>query len=356
MFKTIYKKHIYFFNLLSVLVLMELIRMVDSFAWMPTGTDLTNYALFTYLFEFISFLPFIILLVYSYNWALKKKNTALLTSLITVFLILGPILVAFSITRFKLIFVKEYFVPFTFEGLEKYAPGCFVVILFFSVTFYLTHLKLQNDKQSEAVHRAENLAKEVQLKMLRYQINPHFLFNVLNSIHALIDENTEKAKKLVVEMSEYYRYTLNKQEQTITIEKEVEAIEKYLEIQKIRFEEKFEYDISVDSEVNTVLIPSFIIHLLVENAVKYGMKTNAEKLIIRLTAKSGNNIILIRVANTGKLQNITPLTTKNIDGTSNGLDNIKNRLALFYKDNYSFSLTQENDWVVAAIEINNIQS
>jgi sensor histidine kinase YesM len=356
MFKTIYKKYIFFFNLLVVLVLMELIRMVDSFAWMPAGTDLTNYVLFTYLFEFISFLPVILLLVYSYKWALKKKNTALLASFIIVFLTLGPILEAFSITRYKLIFAEKYFVPFTFEGLEKYAPGCFVVILFFSVAFYLTHLKLQNDKQREAVHQAENLAKEVQLKMLRYQINPHFLFNVLNSIHALIDENTEKAKKLVVEMSEYYRYTLNKQEQTITIEKEVEAIEKYLEIQKIRFEEKFEYDISVDSEVNTVLIPSFIIHLLIENAVKYGMKTNAEKLVIRLSAKLDKNLILIRVANTGKLLNSNPFDYKNINGTSNGLDNIKNRLALFYKDNYQFSLTQENDWVVAAIEINNIKS
>jgi sensor histidine kinase YesM len=358
MFKTIYKKHIYFFNLLSVLVLMELIRMVDSFAWMPTGSDLykTNYVLFTYLFEFISFLPVIILMVFSYKWALKKKNTALLASLIILFLTLGPILEAFSITRYKLIFVKEYFVPFTIEGLEKYAPGCFVVILLFSLAFYLTHLKLQNDKQSEAVHKAETLAKEVQLKMLRYQINPHFLFNVLNSIHALIDENTEKAKKLVVEMSEYYRYTLNKQEQTITIEKEVESIEKYLEIQKIRFEEKFEYDISVDSEVNTVLIPSFIIHLLIENAVKYGMKTNSEKLIIKLSAKLDKNLILIRVANTGKLLNSNPFDYKNINGTSNGLDNIKNRLALFYKDNYQFSLKQENDWVVAAIEIKNIQS
>lgn len=91
------------------------------------------------------------------------------------------------------------------------------------------------------MHKAESLAKEVQLKMLHYQINPHFLFNILNSILALIDEDGAKAKKLVVEMSDYYRYTLNKLEQNITIGKEVEAVVKYLEIQKTRFEENFEY-------------------------------------------------------------------------------------------------------------------
>src|SRR5512133_1456667 len=98
--------------------------------------------------------------------------------------------------------------------------------------------------------------------MLRYQINPHFLFNVLSSIYTLIDENTEKAKKLVIDMSEYYRYTLTKQQQTISIEKEVESIMKYLEIQKTRFEEDFQYEISVDETVKSLLIPSFLIHLL----------------------------------------------------------------------------------------------
>ena len=131
------------------------------------------------------------------------------------------------------------------------------------------------------------MAKDVQLKMLRYQINPHFLFNVLNSIYTLIDENTEKAKKLVIDMSEYYRYTLNKQQHTISIEKEVESIMKYLEIQKTRFEEEFQYEISVDEAVKSILIPSFLIHLLIENAVKYGTKTVKQKLISPSFSQTG---------------------------------------------------------------------
>jgi two-component system LytT family sensor kinase len=129
--------------------------------------------------------------------------------------------------------------PFTLDLVKKYSPGVSLVLLFLSASYYFTHLKLQSARQLEEMHKFETLAKDGQLKMLRYQINPHFLFNVLNSIYTLIDENTDKAKKLVIDMSEYYRYTLNKQQLTISIEKEVESIGKYLEIQKTRFEEEF---------------------------------------------------------------------------------------------------------------------
>ena len=143
---------------------------------------------------------------------------------------------------------------------------------------------------------------------------------------------------------------------TISIEKEVESIMKYLEIQKTRFEEEFQYEISVDEAVKSILIPSFLIHLLIENAVKYGTKTKKQKLIVHLSVKLVNKMLLIRVSNTGKLLNATPDSEKNIDGTSNGIENLKHRLALYYNDNYSFSLKEEDGWVVAAIEINNINT
>jgi LytS/YehU family sensor histidine kinase len=179
---------------------------------------------------------------------------------------------------------------------------------------------------------------------------------VLNSIYTLIDENTEKAKKLVIDMSEYYRYNLNKQQDTVSIEKEVESIMKYLEIQKTRFEEDFQYEISVDEAVKTVMIPSFLIHLLIENAVKYGTKTVKEKLIIRLSVALVNNVLLIRVSNTGKLLNAGTDGEKNANGTGNGIENLKNRLSLYYNDNYSFSLKEEDGFVIALIEIYNINN
>jgi two-component system LytT family sensor kinase len=179
---------------------------------------------------------------------------------------------------------------------------------------------------------------------------------VLNSIYTLIDENTEKAKKLVIDMSEYYRYTLNKQQDTVSIEKEVESIMKYFEIQKTRFEEEFHYEISVNEAIKSVLIPSFLIHLLVENAIKYGTKTEKQRLIVNLSIKMENKRLLIKVSNTGKLLIEKPGGERGIDGTGNGIENLKNRLGLYYNDNYSFSLIEEDGWVVASIEIKNINT
>ena len=356
MLKALYKKHPYFFNMFAVLVLLVITRALDWFAWTPPYPDKIKDVFIDRLFEFISFLPFVFLFIYSYSWAIKRKHSVLLYSLIIVFTVFGPSLFLFLSTWLETTLWRKDVLPFTLDLVKKYSPGVSLVLLFLSTTFYLTYLKLQSDKQLEEMHKAETLAKDVQLKMLRYQINPHFLFNVLNSIYTLIDENTDKAKKLVIDMSEYYRYTLNKQQQTISIETEVESIMKYFEIQKMRFEDDFQYEISVDETVKSVLIPSFLIHLLVENAIKYGTKTEKQKLIVNLSIRLENKMLSIKVSNTGKLLKATPNNEKNIDGTSNGIENLKNRLGLYYNENYSFSLKEEDGWVIASIEISNIST
>jgi sensor histidine kinase YesM len=328
--------------------------MLDSFVWAPPQMNYTRKILQNYLFEFISVFPFIFILMISYRWAIVRKQPFLLWFMIFSFTISIPTLVMLLAKWLAVTFGIKVQNPVSLELIGKYTPGMGLVVLFLTATYFLTHLVLQAGKQRETAHKAETLAKDVQLKMLRYQINPHFLFNVLNSIYTLIDENTEKAKKLVIDMSEYYRYTLNKQKMTVSIEEEVESVLKYLEIQKTRFEEEFEYEISVDEASNPVLIPSFIIHLLIENAVKYGTKTMKQRLIIRLSTILTDKRLLISVANTGKLVSAPSLTDNNSKGTSNGIDNLKSRLGLYYNDNYSFSLKEDEGWVFAAIEIENI--
>jgi two-component system, LytTR family, sensor kinase len=355
MLKALYNRYPFFFNMLAVLLFLTMVRTLDSFAWVPPSPTKAKMILLNYLFEFFAFLPVIFILIISYRWTAKRKLTFLLYSLIVAFAVLMPTLVL-AISSWLAVIFGHKVQPITFDLIEKYTPGVSLVILFLSTAYYITHLVLTTARQRETAHKAESLAKDVQLKMLRYQINPHFLFNVLNSIYTLIDENTEKAKKLVIDMSEYYRYTLNKQQHTVSIEKEVESILKYLEIQKTRFEEDFQYEISVEEVVKTVMIPSFLIHLLIENAVKYGTKTVKEKLIIRLSVSIVNKVLLIRVSNTGKLLNEGTAGEKNTNGTGNGIENLKNRLSLYYDDNYSFSLKEEAGFVIATIEIKNINT
>jgi two-component system, LytTR family, sensor kinase len=356
MIKAFYNKYQYFFNMLAVLVFLEITRTLDSFAWAPPSQGTTRIILFNYLYEFVTFLPFLFLLTFSYSYSIKRRLNFLLYILVITYIVLLPTIVLIISTWLEKTFWGDGVQPISLDLIEKYTPGMSLVIIFLSTSYWLTYLKIQSVWQKESAHKAETLAKDIHLKMLRYQINPHFLFNVLNSIYALIDENTEKAKKLVMEMSEYYRYTLNKQQQTTSIEKEVESITKYLEIQKIRFDEEFQYEIAVDEDVKSIIIPTFIIHLLIENAVKYGKKSAEDKLIIRLSVNLRNKTLAISVSNTGKLLNASNVNTVGSDGTGNGLENIKYRLALFYNDNYSFSLKEEQGWVIAKIEINNINT
>jgi sensor histidine kinase YesM len=355
MFKALYKSYPYFFNLLMVLVFLTSFRILDWIVWTPQTSDKVENILLTHLFEFISCLPILILLIYSYLWAIKRNYRIILFLLAIQFTIFAPSLQLLIERLLVFIFWKKDLLPLTFNALEKSTVGGILYFLSLSAAFYITRIRIQFIRQREATHKAETLAKDIQLKMLRYQINPHFLFNVLNSLHALIDENTGKAKKLVVEMSDYYRYTLNKQEQTSSIEKEVEAIRKYLEIQQTRFEEKFGYEISVEETTKEILIPSFIIHLLVENAVKYGIKSNDHKLVIHLEAKKCDKSLFICVSNTGNLLSSNQNGDKNNGGTGTGIENIKNRLGLFYNQNYSFSLTEDRGWVIASIEIKDIR-
>lgn len=319
--------------------------------WTQINPESLKHILLDNLLDFMACLPILILLVYSYLWAVKKDFKTISILLVIVFSCLGPALQLLIKNVLLSMFMKSDAREITSEAIKKFTTLEILPYLFLSSSFYITHIWLKFNQQKEATFKAESLAKDVQLKMLRYQINPHFLFNVLNSIHALIDENTVKAKKLLVEMSEYYRYTLNKQEQTISVEKEVEAITKYLEIQKTRFEEKFVFEIYVDEAAKELLIPSFVIHLLIENAVKYGMKSNEQNLQIRLSILLHNKTLVIKVANTGNLLQLNVPGDKKTEGTGNGIENIKNRLALFYNSNYAFSLTEENGWVTAIIEI-----
>ena len=354
-FNKLLKKYPYSFRLFFVLVLWEINRILDGFVWMPPQPHKLKIVLLNIIFEFIAFLPIVFLIIYCYRWLIQFKNRLYLILGILIFTLFGPILSLVLNTFLTTLFFKGLSMPITFALIIKYTPIGTTIILLLSATFYITYLILLNRQQVEAVHRAESLTKEVQLKMLRYQINPHFLFNVLNSIHALIDENKAKAKKLVVEMSEYYRYTLNKQQQTIQVCEEIEAVTKYLDIQKMRFEDELYYEIQVEEIVRTFQIPPFIIHLLVENAVKYG-NTNAEqRLDILITVKYIDKSLQLIVSNTGCLRTST-LVEKKGNGTGSGIENIKNRLALLYDNNYSFSLKEENGWVVATIIINNIKN
>jgi len=199
-------------------------------------------------------------------------------------------------------------------------------------------------EEKEKAERAAYLAQNAQLKMLRYQLNPHFLFNSLNSIWALIDEDTRASKAMISELSEFLRYTLiSKDSIEVPLHQELEAIQHYLSIEKKRFEEKIEINYDIDPNTENIHILSFFLHPIVENAVKYGMKTSVLPLKILLSSKLENDQLVLTVSNTGKW--IEPSENISHENTGTGIENIRLRLQQKFPGRSSFS-TEETDGVI----------
>ena len=219
-------------------------------------------------------------------------------------------------------------------------------VLYFGIKF-LQEWNIQKEK----TEKANALAQSAQLQLLRYQLNPHFLFNSLNSIRALIEENKYNAKTMITELSEFLRYSLlSKNYSDVSFGKELEAIQHYLAIEKKRYEEKLDVTYEIDPEANDFPVLCFLIHPLVENAVKYGMRTAVLPLKIKIKAEVTNGNLKITVANSGKWVKAVDQHF-NKTGTGTGLDNVQKRLKNAFADNFEFRTEEKDGFVTVSLQI-----
>jgi len=227
-----------------------------------------------------------------------------------------------------------------------------VPLIAWSAIYFGVKIWLAWQAQKERTEKAQALAQDAQLQMLRYQLNPHFLFNALNSIRALISENKKCAKTMITELSEFLRYSLiGKEQSEVPLKHEMNALQHYFAIQKKRYEEKLEVHFEMDPQVEDYPVLSFLVQPLVENAIKYGMKTSDMPLQIWIRARLEKEHLFIEVQNTGKW--IEPSKEKsNEEGTGTGLDNIRQRLDNTYPNNYQLDLSEKNKTVLAVLKIN----
>lgn len=211
-------------------------------------------------------------------------------------------------------------------------------------------IKYAIDWQSEKQHSrdAEMMAQKAQMEMLRYQLNPHFLFNSLNSIRALVDENQKHAKEMITELSEFLRYSLlHKDVAMVTLAEELEAVKHYFSIEKKRFEENLEIEYQIADNTLRSQIMSFLLHPLIENAVKYGMKTSEMPLKITLTSQRTGYGLLIEICNSGKWVEVHDSK----QGTGTGLANVKKRLENAYPNGYRIEVIKNTSNCCVRIEI-----
>jgi len=222
-----------------------------------------------------------------------------------------------------------------------------------SALYFVIKLWVEWNLQKERTLNANALAQAAQLQMLRYQLNPHFLFNALNSIRALVDENQKHAKEMITELAEFLRYSLiSKNYSDVPLKQELEAIRHYLRIEKKRYEEKLQIEYNINPLAEEYPVLSFLIHPLVENAVKYGMQTSSMPLRIWLKADVRDDALILEICNSGSWINRDSDYSNQNQGTGTGLENIRQRLENAFPDRYHFEVLKKVDQVCIRIEIN----
>jgi len=219
----------------------------------------------------------------------------------------------------------------------RVGTGVFIyglIILTYYLFISLTNLSEKNAKEA----RLESLVKETELKMLRSQINPHFLFNSLNSISSLTVTDPEKARTMVVKLSDFMRYALSrKDEQPVSLQSELDNLRLYLDIEKVRFGDKLTTEESIETNCLDFKLPVMLLQPLYENAVKHGVYESTETVRIITEAKIIEGYIEIIIKNN---YDTAPSLRK---GTGTGLLNVSRRLELFYGNKASIKTTKENN-------------
>ncbi|NTS78165.1 histidine kinase [Catenovulum sp. SM1970] len=203
--------------------------------------------------------------------------------------------------------------------------------LYFGIKYYQL---LQQEKQKAL--QAKTMAHQAQLKMLRYQLNPHFLFNTLNAISTLVlIEENNTANKMVTRLSDFLRYSLESDPiKRVPLEQEVKALKLYLDIEKVRFEDRLKVNWDIDEISMQALVPSLILQPIIENAIKYGISKKIDGGQIDVKARVFSGDLLIEIADNGPGADIQNGQLAREGGV--GLPNIRERLQSLYGNNHAF--------------------
>jgi sensor histidine kinase YesM len=219
-----------------------------------------------------------------------------------------------------------------------------------SALYYAINYFLQVEEQSDRLDLLEMQATSAQLEMLRYQLNPHFLFNTLNSISTLVLlKQTEPANAMLTRLSSFLRHTLvNEPGGKVTVEEEVETLKLYLDIERMRFEDRLRTEFRIDESAAKARLPSLLLQPLVENAIKYAVSPQEEGAQINIAARLVGQRLRITVSDTGpglqkspQRQSLSGLVAGGkgvVSSTGVGLANIRHRLAQAYGEDHRLEI------------------
>lgn len=223
----------------------------------------------------------------------------------------------------------------------------FLLIGCITMVSLLWYTQKDANEVKEREQETLQLAKDAELFKLRQQLQPHFLFNSLNSISALAGSQPEKARHMIQQLSEFLRGTLRKDDQeSISLQEEIDYLQLYLDIEKVRFGHRLDTNVSVSEAAATMKLPALILQPVVENAIKFGLYDTTEAVTISIKAEAIPNALIIEVSNPYDSE------TSNVSkGTGFGLSSIQRRLYLIYGRNDLLKTTQAENIFTCTIEI-----
>lgn len=247
----------------------------------------------------------------------------------------------------KFIAVDELYIEFLHKTL---AIRFFNGVLLVSLIGFASQLCYQFEDKTEQLKRnedAEKLSRDAELFKLRQQLQPHFLFNSLNSISALIGSRPEEARKMIYQLSDFLRGTLKREDVPfVTLAEELEYLSLYLDIEKVRFGHRLETEIVVSEDVRKSTLPPMLLQPIVENAIKFGLYDTTEQVKITIKAEIIKNDLQITVENP-----YDPETAIPHKGTGFGLSAIQRRLYLLYHRQDLLHTSSVNKWFTTHIII-----
>jgi two-component system, LytTR family, sensor kinase len=217
-------------------------------------------------------------------------------------------------------------------------------VLFYSIIFFIwsvLYFVYNYFERYNTSLKLEASIKEIELNNLKSQLNPHFIFNALNSIRALVDENPGKSKQAINQLSNILRNSLTTGKRGLTsFVDELKVVEDYLGLESIRFEERLKIRFEIDPESNQFLVPPLMVQTLVENGIKHGISKLTEGGVIELTTLVEHDYLKIQIRNSGRYDFKSASTKKEV---GLGLENTKQRLKLIYGNDASFRILNENN-------------
>lgn len=220
-----------------------------------------------------------------------------------------------------------------------------IYIIPWVLLYYIYHYVEKSRRQQVDTLKLESMVKELELKTIKSHINPHFIFNALNSIRALIDENPGRARNAITELSNILRSSMQTEKQeTVPFEKELNIVKDYLALEHIRFEDRLQIEYKIDEDTLDQPVPPMMLQTLVENAIKHGIGKQVSGGIVKVVSDFKDDFHELIVQNSGHLNG-------EYNGDGFGLSSTKNRLQLLFGDKANFEIKQVNGIVEARVLI-----